>query len=159
MLAPMSGNPFAPPAADLDVPVERGPVPRRVNIAVWLIVAEFSLGLLMNLVVWSGVVAIGPQAGGDPGQVLGGAATFLLFMAMAWKIHQGRNWARWIYAVVTGLGVVGLFISIAFAGTMLRLPALFWAGSVTQTALEVVAAVMLFTGDAARWFRGASPPG
>ena len=153
----MSQDPFAPPRADLDVPVERGPTPRRVKIAVALIVAAFSLGLLMNLVVWAGLAAIGPQRGGDPGQILGGAGTFLLFMALAWKVYQGRNWARWIYAVVTGLGVAGLFVSIAFAATLLRLPPLFWAGSVAQTALEVVSAVMLFTGEAARWFRGASP--
>ena len=55
-----------------------------------------------------------------------------------------------------GLGFVGLLISLGMAGGMLRvIPPVFWLGSVVQTALQVAAAVLLFTGDAARWFRAA----
>ena len=156
MLAAMADNPFAPPSADLDIPVERGPVPRRVKVAVAMIAVTFTLGLLTNIAAWTGAVPLAGQQTGGPSQILSGSATFLLYMALTWKIYQGRNWARWIFTVLVGIGLAGLLITIAFAPTMWReLPKIFWVSSAVQLGIEVVAAAMLFTGDAARWFRAA----
>ena len=160
MLAAMPHDPFAPPAADLTIVEERGPVPRRVKIAIASYAAAVIVGLLTNAAVWTGVVAMPGRQDPDASQALSAAATFLLYGLLGWKMYQGRNWARWIWAIIVGVGSAGMLLSIAFApAAWFGAAAIFWVSAAIQTLLQVGSAVMVFTGEAARWYRGASPPG
>ena len=151
----MPHDPFAPPLAPLEVPIDLGPAPRRVKHAARLIVGSALVALALNAASWTGMVAL---PGRPPGMVIYevviAAVTFAFFALIAWKVYRGTNWARWIFAILVGFGVVGFVLSLGFAGQFLKsVPWPFLAAGALQTVIQVVATYFLFTGEAVPWFR------
>jgi hypothetical protein len=79
--------------------------------------------------------------------------TFGLLALIAVKVLSRRNWARWVLAVVVGMGVVAAILSI------LVVPALWGSASLAlygfglfQTALQLYALRLVFTREANTWF-------
>ncbi|MEJ2409767.1 MAG: hypothetical protein P8Y58_00685 [Novosphingobium sp.] len=70
--------------------------------------------------------------------------------------RRASNMAKWILAVLTGLGLVSLLptLSVLMARGLLSL-----VFTVTITALQVVAVAFLFRKDARAWFAGKGTPG
>ena len=147
----MTQNPYAPPSStvtdiDTSLPISR---PREVKIAVVL--------CWISLVV--ALPAIYPDfRGPEPAAAtvfyvaLGSFCVALLAFAI-WlivMIGRARNWARIVYAVLTGLSLISEFGDIPgmFAG-----PWYSWSASLLTTAMDLVIVVLLFRPVANAWYR------
>jgi len=151
-------NPFKPPRADLEVPKDAGPMPQRVRIAVYLIWTTLAIGLLVNVAMWTGVVARMP---GPRAPILMEVASALIGLGivafLAWKVRHGRNWARWLFTVLTAIGVLSTLVMVGFAAPVLKgLSPIMWISGAVNTTIQVVAVFLLFTGEAPEWFRRSS---
>jgi hypothetical protein len=148
----MTHNPYAPPSSavtDVDsaVPLPR---PRVVQIA--------------YVLCWVSLVAGVPSlvdtfAEGDSeitqavfNVVFGLFYTALITFAI-WvivSIGRARNWARIVYAVLTGLSLLSMFGSLS---EMLARPWYAWSSALLTTAMDVVLVVLLFLPAANAWYR------
>ena len=144
-------DPFQPPRAQLEVLVERGPRPKQVKMAAILIVIAAILTFLSNVAFWVGLVAIPAIPQVSLGDYLSAILSLALMCFLAWKIHLGRNWARWIFTMLIVLGVLGLAVSFLFA--MKVIPPSLWVVSSANTALDLIAVLLLFGREASSWFR------
>jgi hypothetical protein len=151
----MSQNPYAPPAskvADVEsgVPIER---PKPVKTALTL--CWISLALDIPL------VAEELFKGPDPadGEVSPAFFTFVVLFSIAWfafaiwviiSIGRARNWARIVYAVLTGLGLISI---IASFGEILARP--WYSGPVELlvAVMDVAVVVLLYLPASNAWFR------
>jgi hypothetical protein len=153
-----SDNPFKPPRADLEVPKDPGPMPQRVRIAVYLIWTTLVVGVLVNVAMWAGWV--GRMPGPRPSvfmEAVNALIGFGIVAFLSWKVRRGRNWARWLFTVLTAVGVLGALVMVGFAAPVLKaLPPIAWISGAVNTAIQVVAVLLLFTGEAPEWFRRSS---
>jgi hypothetical protein len=142
----MAHNPYSAPTttvADVsaDPPMQR---PRVVAIAVYLLWAEFTLGLLDSVLDWKYTRAQ------EYYQVSVGFDVVFVILSiwLNWKIWQGRNWARIVALVLVAYSVVSFLpqISASFQRTVL-ISTLF-----TVELLLDVAAMYLVFFPGRRWF-------
>jgi hypothetical protein len=148
-------DPFAPPKANLDLPEVRGPRPLSVKLAVWTIVTSMALQLAWIAGAWLRIVSFeipDESRGIVLGSILVGS---VLFSYLGWKIHHGRNWARWGLSVWIVLGVLGQAWSIAAEPASWNANGLLgWIAGVIGTGLNLATVVLLFLSREARhWFR------
>ena len=146
-------DPFKPPAANLEVPRELTPAPPPVRGAFAALCTSVGATLLMLGAMAIGVVPLPPGAPFTMTALsnLAGAAIMGFF---AWKVRTGRNWARWVLAVFTALGTFGWVFSIFVVPAAWRLlPVAHAVVGLTQFALQVVAAILVFTPRANAWYR------
>ncbi len=149
----MSADPFKPPLAPLELDDDLGPAPTRVKIAVVAIIAAAVMSFALKAAIALGLV-LAVRRVSAPGDILPATLPLLLLGVLAWKIFVGRDWARWIFAAIVGLGVLGLAAAYYFPAELsISLPPSMLVPSIIQLALNLVAFVLLFTGDAAGWFR------
>jgi len=147
-------NPFQPPRASLDVPIERGPRPRRVKLAVGILVASLGLNVLLAAAPWIGLMPL------IPGETVWSDASGTLFNIallglLAQKMWQGRNWARWFFLVLGVFGLLGIVSMLALVPAVSKvLSGLRLAGALVQTMLQCAVVVLAFTGESRAWFRG-----
>ena len=155
--APMPGE---PPSS----PVGRGPAPEPVANAVRLMFVRAALGVLGVLLVLatkttlkSEIVKRNPTADSAKldsllntalavGVVIG-LVFIVLYVLLALKVRDGRNWARIVTWVLAGLGVLGGLAALAQPE-----PALSRVVSVISAALDVVIIVLLAQRPASRYF-------
>ena len=148
-------DPFKPPKANLEIPRELGPAPRPVKAAFTLLCVSASLTLLLTAAMWVGLLGVPPgtNLGMSTASNFVGAGVILLF---AWKIRAGRNWARWILAVWTALGIAGWAVSIfIFPTAWNALPVIYSVVGMVQALLQLAAVVATFTTPARAWFASA----
>ena len=147
-------DPFQPPKASLEVPVDKGPRPKRVKAAALLIATAAVLSFIVNAAMWTGLVRFPNSPQGTLADIVSALVTLTLLGFLAWKIHAGRNWARLLFSVLVALGVLGFAISLPFAPELMKtIPTSLWVTSTIQTGLQVAALFLVFTGDASPWFR------
>ena len=147
-------DPFQPPKAQLEVPVDRGPRPKQVKLAAILVAVGAVLSFLSSLAVFSGVAALPALPQPHIGDLLSAAFSLALMLFLAWKIHAGMNWARWVFTVLVVIGVVGLTVSFFVASHVMKaMPAYLWVVSSAQTAIQLVAVLLMFGKIASPWFR------
>lgn len=147
-------NPFEPPKANLEVPRELGPAPRAVKIAFALLCFSASIALLQLAAAATGLVGLpaGVSLGMSAISTLFGIAVIMFF---AWKIRTGRNWARWVFAIWTLLGLVGFAASLAFMpGVWKAAPAHQTILGASQGAIQLAAIILTFTAQSRAWYRG-----
>ena len=151
----MSENPYAPPkssVADVEnsVPIER---PKPVKTA--LVLCWISLVLTLPLMVEGFLGVMNAGAGEAPAAyfaILGVfyVAVLVLAVCVIVFIGRARNWARIVYAVLTGLSLIS---------TIASLPAILaraWYSAPLElltTAMDVAIVVLLFLPAANAWFR------
>ncbi len=149
----MAHNPFDPPQAQLELEEELGPVPARVRIAVVAIISGEVMSFALKAAAAAGFTAFSRSAQATPAAILPAALPLLLMGVLAWKIFVGRDWARWILGAIVGLGALGLasmfYLPPEFST---RIPQSVRIASTIQLGLNLAAFVLLFTGDAAKWF-------
>lgn len=99
----MSGNPYAPPKAEVEV-AERDEValerPRQIVWVVQLAAFNYALGLVSIAIAWdyfSRLQSMAPT-------IIGQSFTFVVLFWLYYKIYQGRNWARIVWLVLSLLG-------------------------------------------------------
>jgi hypothetical protein len=150
----MAHNPFAPPRAELELDEDLQPVPMRVRAAVVAIIMAavmtfaFKAGAAFGLLRFPGIRP------GVPSDILPAILLLLLLAVLAWKIFVGRDWARWIFTAVVGFGMLGLAMIFYWPESLaVSVPPAMRAGTVIQFALNAFALVLLFTGDAGKWFQ------
>lgn len=151
----MNQNPYAPPSssvADVEnsVPIER---PKPVKTA--LVLCWISLVLTLPLMVEGFLGIMNAGAGEAPAAyfaILGVfyVAVLVLAVCVIVFIGRARNWARIVYAVLTGLSLIS---------TIASLPAIlgrtWYSGplELLTTAMDVAIVVLLFLPAANAWFR------
>ncbi len=148
----MSGNPYAPPTAqvanvDPDLPLPR---PRAVSLAILF----FWISVAVSLPLWfvdgavdtsdSDVFAV---------MVIGWIIGIALLAFTIWvivSIGRARNWARITYSV---LAILGWLMVIVDLPGLVASPWYNWLGYLLNAALDVAIVVLLFTPAANAWFR------
>ncbi len=152
-------DPFKPPKANLEVPVELGPRPRAVRTSFALLCASVTITGLLAVATALGFVTI-PAGSSLIATVVSNLAGAGIIFFFAWKIRAGRNWARWVLAVFQVLGMIGFAISIMFIPDAWKvLPRFLLVLSIAQTFLQLAAAILAFTPPANEWFRAARSAG
>jgi len=143
-------NPYAPPNARVaDIPPAQlvSARPASVLWAVRLLWAALALGALF--IVFKPIPST-PSAV----SVLGARAIGLLVLApWSWlvlKIAARRNWARLTWIIIAALGTLWTLIS---PEKVIRLDPLGRASFTIQTALQLMALVLLLSPRARRWFK------
>lgn len=124
--------------------------PQSIRRAVTCLWISAGLVALLTVVSWTG--ALGIPAG--VGHTLTNLLTFLLLALVAIKINAGRNWARWLFAVVYVLGSLMFLVSLLLAPQVFRsFPAVLQGSTFLQFALQTVALVLLFIDTSGQWFK------
>ena len=136
----MGVNPYAPPSAAVADPVVPPiPRPRRVNVALLL----FGMGVAIGITV----LAIRHRHRYVSQIVIAIALTGGICLAIAAR----RNWARWVFAILTGLAWINL---TRFLIVFRHLPSnTLMASTMAADVMELVGVILLFTGPSSRWFK------
>ena len=136
-------NPFEPPRASLDVVIERGPAPAVVKYAVRLLF--LSAALIVPVAIFTsdsfGTFAASMVSAG-----------VLVFFAS--RISKGRNWARWLFALLTGLGTA-MFLFFLATYIPIGAPAVprwLTAFNSLQSVLQLAAVVLTCLPASSEWF-------
>lgn len=130
---------------------------QRAAICLWISAA---LALLMTLAQVVGLIAtVGASVGMTA--AIGGVTAALLAWVAA-KIGSGRNWARWVFAIIYVLGSLASVVLVLVAPAVFRaLPAILQTNAILQFGLQTAAVVLIFTSTSRQWFRakhaGAAP--
>jgi hypothetical protein len=113
----MSGNPYAPPKAEVEV-AERDEVaaerPRQIVWVVQLAAFNYLLGLVSIAIAWdyfSRLQSLVPT-------IISQAFTLVILFWLYYKIYQGRNWARIVWLVLSLLGFAMLPFTYKLLGAM-----------------------------------------
>ena len=129
------------------------PTPRRVAHAVAHLWLSAAIALIFSAAIWLGFVALPSAADSKVMNAVVSLLTSAFLGFFAWKISARRNWARWLFAIVTAFGAVSLALAIFFAPEMWRAASgLLWGVALVQTVLQVAAVIFLFSMEARQWF-------
>jgi hypothetical protein len=151
----MSENPYAPPSssvADIEnsVPLER---PNPVKIA--LILCWISLVLALPVI--GAEFVKGPDSGdGDADPVFFafmGLFSVAVLVFVVWvivAIGRARNWARIVYVVLTGLGLISMIASLP---EILTRPWFSGPVELLTAVMDVAIVVLLYLPESHAWFR------
>ncbi len=150
-------DPYRPPEAPLELPESApgdGPPAnvKRTFVLLW-ITAFTSLAMVVS--IWFTV-----GSNNNPLlDVATAAFSFLLMIFLAFKIRDGRNWARWTLAVLWSFGIISIFSIFAFMPAAAgRYPWPFWLASLFRNALELAAIILSFSKGASWWFHWRERP-
>lgn len=142
----MERNPYAPPQSPVADPVEvRSERPKEVTLAVKLLWASFFIGIVG--------VFLRPAR-----QVPFVAILILSTLALgfwAWVITciaEGRNWARILFFVLVGIGLVFSVLFISATLALYRERPFNGLLSALNYALEIYTFYLLLTAPARQWF-------
>ncbi|CAN5623613.1 hypothetical protein BH23ACT6_BH23ACT6_12060 [soil metagenome] len=143
-------------------PQEQGPAPASVRTAVKLIWTSVALGVITTIVTFvflDGIVdaAVGGTSGADrdaarTGAVIGAIVGLVISVALAalfaYFISKGANWARIVYTVILGLGIV-----LNLFGLLGEQPAILLILTVVSLALSVAIVFFLYRPDSNSYFK------
>jgi hypothetical protein len=126
-------------------------MPTNVRNFFWLNVLSLLLGVITATLTAHTIAAMATAAGHGPDFVIVIRVFVVVVMLLIlWLIaFKRQNWARWLWLALFVLGTpgyIGLFknlFGISLAGAI----------SLAQVALQIVALYLVFTGNAAVWFR------
>src|SRR5215510_9463983 len=90
--------------------------PVTVQRAVWLLSVSALLIAIVTVLRWIG--ATSTSQSGD--STLGNLVAIALLILVTTKINAGRNWARWVCAVVTSIGVLSIVLTALHMPEMWR---------------------------------------
>lgn len=149
----MARNPYEPPGAPVSESGRRGPPPKQVIWAVWLMRASLVIGYASLFLVQDLAVALGdvPEETRSASMVLFFVMLALTAVVYLWLIQcvkDGRNWARILMLVLTVLGVFSMLAGSNRDGASLAADVI----TVADTLIDVIAIVLLFRAPAAEWF-------
>jgi hypothetical protein len=124
--------------------------PKDVAIAVAILWTSAALSIVLPVVSWFTIPNRPYRPVLDVVQVV---MTSGFLGLLAYKISIGRNWARWLFAVMWVFGALALLVLIGRAPSLLTtVPPLISIGGGLQTLLQLVALTLMFRGESRRWF-------
>jgi hypothetical protein len=138
--------------------------PRSIELFEKVYIAAIAIGLVNLVVSWNqiGGMLESPEAqaaGMGPGFLVGISVVSLIISLLLWYFiaRRASNVAKWIYVVLTAIGLFGVLSSLA---NPLAPKGLAMILSLAATALQVFAAWLLFKPDAKAWLesKGADGP-
>lgn len=147
---------YAPPHTDVSDLVAPDAMlaarPRSVAWACALVLASIVIGLISLLPI------VDPPMAGEPaamtaliwGVTLVFTAVELWLVSCVW---QRRNWARWLMVALT---LIGIALALPVIGEDWTRSPLVAGLGIVEAVLSALAAVLLLTGPAARWFEAAA---
>jgi hypothetical protein len=100
----MSGNPYAPPKAEVEVTGQDDALAERPRQIVWVVqlaVLNYALGLVSIAVAWDYFARLQSLTS----TIISQAFTLVIMFWLYYKIFQGRNWARIVWLVLSLLGL------------------------------------------------------
>jgi hypothetical protein len=120
-----------------------------------LMYLSVALGIVSSASEWATLLSKAQVAGVR--LVLLVALSFLLLrIALIWLTARKRQgWARWALLILVLVVLPQFFKSL---GPLLNQNPVAWALRLAQFALDVVAFVLIFTGDSREWFNPTSDP-
>ncbi len=119
---------------------------RRAAVLLWASAALVLVSILAGLLDRDGA--------STPADAVADLVSLGLLALVAWKLPQGRDWARWVLAIVVALGVSSVVISIlVFPDLWQAMSGALRAYTIIQTALQVTALGLAFTPGAKTWLR------
>jgi hypothetical protein len=122
------------------------PKPPEISRAISLLWASLAVGLVKTPMQWAYLTAQASIA--FTGFILVFTLAILSFLIL--KIGQGRNWARIVFLVFSGLGFLPFLFVLR--SEFARSPAL-GTFSVLQVGLQVFALFLVFTSPGKEWFQ------
>lgn len=140
--------------------------PKSIDVFEKVYLGAIAVGLINTVVSWSqldAMLAADPRikaAGLGSGTLMVGVVLGLLIPLLLWYFiaRRASNVAKWIYVVLTAVGLFGFLSSLA---NPLVPKGLLTALGLLSVGLQVYAAWLLFRPDAAAWLdsKGANGPG
>ena len=121
------------------------PKPPEIGRATSLLWASLAVGLVKTPMQWANLTARASIA--FTGFILVFTLAIISFLIL--KIDQGRNWARIVFLVFSGLGFLPFLFVLR--SEFARSPAL-GTFSVLQVGLQVFALFLIFTSPGKEWF-------
>jgi len=116
-------------------------------MTVMLLRISATLTAIATIVIWSGLIEGTTNV---PTSIL----TIAMLLFFANKLSAGRNWARWVVIVVFALGVVFVILAVVFVPNAFRsLSVSSLVVMITQTVLQTVSLLLLFSRESVVWFR------
>lgn len=145
------------------VPQTKGPAPASVKTAVKLIWASVALGVISTIVTFiflndiidatvgdsSGVNRDAARSGAIIGAIVGLIFSVVIAVLFAYFISKGANWARIVYTVLLGIGIL-----INLFGLLGSQPTVLLAITVLSLVLSVAILFFLYRPDSNTYFRG-----
>lgn len=115
--------------------------------------AAVVVGLAGTAIAWNLPTTIAAREKIGDSLFIGSIAIGLIIPLLLWYFiaRRGSPIAKWIFVVLTAIGVIGTLYSVTALSTGLVMPVQFGI-SVLGTLLQAVAGVMLFRPDANAWF-------
>ena len=139
--------------------------PQSIELFEKVYLGAIGVGLVNTALSWGALAASVQNAGGSaaalgPRLMIGSIAIGLVISLLLWFFIARRpsNVAKWIYVVITAIGVFGVLSSLA---NPLAPRGVTMIGGFVATGLQVFAAWLLFRPDAVAWLesKGADGPG
>ena len=126
---------------------ERPTSVQRAAICLWV-----SAGLALILTV---VQVIGLVETAEVGMTaIIGVVTAGVLALIAAKVSAGRNWARWLFAVIYVIGSFTSAVLALVAPELFRaLPTILQGSTILQFLLQTAALVLIFTNASRQWFK------
>lgn len=115
------------------------------------VLASLGLGVLNSWVSWDRSVATVTAAGVGASSIIGIQAVMIaLILLLVWFVaRKASPVAKWIYVVITGLGLVASLVGLP---QVMKTGALSVALTIVQTLLSIYSLWLLFRPDAKSWF-------
>jgi hypothetical protein len=128
-------------------------VPVNIKRAANLLWASAALVVVFIVAVLVGLITMPGNSSLTGLDIVINIVTFGVLALLANRISNRSNWARWVLAVIDGLGAVGMVFSIVVAPEMWRSASLSHYGiALLQTILQMSALVLVFTSSSRAWF-------
>lgn len=146
----MSESPYTPPQANIDPPPSQPHMerPKEIEIAIWLVVAGYLIGLAGVFMTWEYQMSVQSPGQFFISQAIGIAIAIWIY----YKIYQGRNWARILFLVLAVLGVLALLLP--FSGDVLNaVPATTKVIMIAGHLINAAVVYLLFFSPGRHWFR------
>jgi hypothetical protein len=135
-----------------ELPVASNAPPSNVVLFEQLWYLSLGIGVIQSILQWHVAVALAHAAGRGIGFILFiQVFVFAMSVWFVWLIARRRkNWARWIWLSICGLGMLGVPPVLS---RLLHSNPLVAVLPCVQALAQIVALHLIFTGDARAWFK------
>ena len=144
-------NPYAPPearTADPAVPSPDESRPRDVDVARFLIIASIVIAFTRTMLSPPPANNVLPQGF----LIMGACVSALIWALLAYKIHDGRHWARVVVIVLAALGMAG-WLFPAYRGLMMKISTIRLVLVIVNSCILAATSLLLLSPASNRWFR------
>jgi hypothetical protein len=131
------------------------PRPRSVQRGIALLAASVALGIPRSAMEWPKLLEEAAKVGSGPAFILGTQAfSFVIvggLLLLAWYRH---NWARWVYAVLTVLGIPFSIMPLVYALSTSPVSGVL---GIIQVAMQISGLIYSFKPESSAWYKWRKP--